>query len=134
MEHEIKEIVEGYLEAALFAELDDHGDPLDYNYTGTDFNDSSLRLAEGDCERFIEILQNKTCDSIDSEFRNLYDAAVEINGERQLGMDLWLTRNHHGSGFWDGDYDNFGDHLAHIVSESFPELCIVEFEGELLFE
>lgn len=29
-------------------------------------------------------------------------AAAAIYGPEQVGQDLWLTRNRHGAGFWDG--------------------------------
>lgn len=41
--------------------------------------------------------------------------------DSKIGHDLWLTRNHHGAGFWDGDYkDPFGNLLtkaAHKLGE-----------------
>jgi len=39
----------------------------------------------------------------------------------QLGHDLWLTRNHHGAGFWDRGLGKLGDDLtllAHSLGES----------------
>ena len=32
----------------------------------------------------------------------------------QLGHDLWLTRNHHGAGFWDRGYGPDGDRLTQL--------------------
>ena len=34
--------------------------------------------------------------------------AIEVNGLFKLGMDIWLTRNGHGSGFFDHGYENEG--------------------------
>ena len=32
--------------------------------------------------------------------------AIDENGLFQLGMDIWLTRNGHGAGFFDHQYEN----------------------------
>ena len=47
---------------------------------------------------------------------NFYMAATETLGIhpghidwRQVGHDLWLTRNGHGTGFWDRDNSVYGD-------------------------
>jgi hypothetical protein len=135
MDDDLRDIVEGYLEAALFAESDDNGEPLDSDYSLEDFSEEAQQAAQADCEKFVEALKRRTCDSILNEFPNLYEAAVDLNGKRQLGIDLWLTRNHHGSGFWDGDYEGFGDHITHVVAGAFPELCvIVDGNGRLDLE
>jgi hypothetical protein len=37
----------------------------------------------------------------------LADAGFKYDGSRRYeraGHDFWLTRNHHGAGFWDGDW------------------------------
>lgn len=46
-----------------------------------------------DVERFIELAQQNP-EAL---------AAVEAD-PAAAGHDLWLTRNHHGAGFWDGDW------------------------------
>ncbi len=33
----------------------------------------------------------------------------------QLGHDFWLTRNHHGVGFWDRDLGELGDKLTELA-------------------
>jgi hypothetical protein len=30
---------------------------------------------------------------------------VNLDNAEAFGNDLWLTRNHHGAGFWDGNWD-----------------------------
>ena len=49
----------------------------------------------------------------------LADDAIE-----QAGHDFWLSRNGHGSGFWDRDYSYYGDHVRDWLqrkSEQFGE-------------
>lgn len=42
-----------------------------------------------------------------------------MSGE-QLGHDLWLSRNHHGTGFWDRGYGPIGDRL-HKLTEPYGD-------------
>ena len=41
----------------------------------------------------------------------------------QAGHDFWLTRNHHGAGFWDRGLGVAGEKLTEIA-HSFGEVCI----------
>ena len=104
---DIEDFIQGYLEAAVFtgAERKD-GDPLkdsdkDYDWTLDDLDEEdhqSLRAnAAVWCARHRHII-----------------LAAEETGEVHLGgangvfalagHDFWMTRNHHGVGFWDGDW------------------------------
>ena len=49
--------------------------------------------------------------------------------------DFWLTRNGHGAGFWDGDYDDeVGTELTKIA-HTFKELdCYVGDDGKIHFQ
>jgi hypothetical protein len=76
-----------YLEAALWAELDDEGDPLDDNYTVEDIDPSTLEEMVGEAKAF----QEENEDAISGNLS-------------QAGHDFWLTRNRHGAGFWDGGW------------------------------
>ncbi len=80
-----------YLECALWSSTDnsreDGGDPLDDNYGIEDMAQSTIDSAKEDCEAFQQ-------------------AHAELIGDerKRAGYDFWLTRNHHGAGFWDGDW------------------------------
>jgi hypothetical protein len=38
----------------------------------------------------------------------------------QAGRDFWLTRNGHGSGFWDGDWPTYGQMLTNAAESYGP--------------
>lgn len=82
------EMTKHYLICALWASTDESnaqgGNPLDDNYTIEDFSVEALERAEQDCMFFLR--QNPEL--------------IKINYQ-QAGHDFWLTRNHHGAGFWD---------------------------------
>jgi len=81
-----------YIEAALWSSTDwsdeSGGEPLDKNYSVGDIDDATLDKMIADCadfqERFGELIGSET---------------------EQAGHDFWLTRNGHGAGFWDGDWE-----------------------------
>lgn len=78
-----------YIEAALWSTIDDDGNPLDASFTIDDIDVETLQAMLDDCEAFQSVNQ-ETLDGCD---------------EAISGHDLWLTRNGHGAGFWDGDYE-----------------------------
>ena len=71
--------LDAYIAVALWSSTDDNDTPLDENYTTGDLMDQMIE----DCAAFI--------------------AKADLPDERftQAGHDFWLTRNGHGSGFWD---------------------------------
>lgn len=93
-----------YFETALWSSTDENFNPLDDDYGIEDLSDEFIEESKKDCENF-----KKLCD--DSEI-DLHD---------NWPHDFWLTRNHHGSGFWDGAYKGtIGDQLTDIA-HSFGE-------------
>jgi hypothetical protein len=56
----------------------------------------------------------------------------------QAGVDFWLTRNGHGSGFWDGDYDHLdgtGEAAKRLTdaAHAFGEVwCSIYEEGSFI--
>lgn len=79
----LDEIVRGYVECALWTgEFD--------NYTAKDLSSDAKEKMRKDCEEFY----NKNKYLVDEH---------NVDGEH-FGHDLWLSRNGHGTGFFDGDY------------------------------
>lgn len=103
-----------YLETGLWSTADyDSGDDsgndmLDASYGTSDISDKFKRKAQEECEEFYEKISHLLSD----EDRD--------NSLEHLGHDFWLTRNRHGAGFWDGDYEN-GDEITKIVNKFYPE-------------
>lgn len=97
-----------YLETALWASTDDNGEPLDSNYSIEDFSIEFIELAKKDITAFFERSGN-LLDNYD------YETAMH---------DFWLTRNNHGAGFWDGDYEKDDGEKLTALSEAFGELFL----------
>jgi hypothetical protein len=74
---------------------------LDAHYTASDIAPETLERMVKDCERFQR-------------------EAVIAPYFKEAGHDFWLTRNGHGSGFWDGDWPDSGEELT-AISKTFGE-------------
>jgi hypothetical protein len=120
----INEILRGYIECALWTEEERLEDELTYDIDDEDYKDMD------DIERIINLngkLDKKTftsfiSDDIDVDSRisaykdikqfikdsgdTAIKEAIDEKGLFQLGMDIWLTRNGHGAGFFDHNYEN----------------------------
>ena len=113
----LKTFTQEYIDAMLWAETDDNGDPLDRNYSADDLAPETLARIERDCAAFYE-----TAEPI---YRGRYDMGPEWSDDERAGHDFWLTRNGHGAGFWDRSYtegepgetpgDDLGDRLSAIT-------------------
>ena len=99
---------EQYIITALWSSTDFDGDPLDWKYSIEDLAPRTIETMTEDCRNFQD----------DNE--DLLDRAYESTGRDSslAGHEFWLTRNGHGAGFWDGNWDDFGDELTKI-SEAF---------------
>ena len=113
-----------YLITALWAETDNSnndagGDPLDKNYDVSDVAPESFEQAKQDCEAFVQ-KAGSLLDGLDME---------------SVGHDFWLTRNGHGAGFWDGDYEKkIGIKLTEL-SKQFGEChAYVGDDNKIYFE
>ena len=102
----LDEFTKAYVVAALWSSSDGDKESLErYNYS--DIADETMDVMIKDCEKF----QSENCEDISSDLS-------------LAGHDFWLTRNGHGSGFWDGDWDDeIGKRLTKS-SETYGEFTL----------
>jgi hypothetical protein len=110
-------ITKAYLIAALWSSIADDGEPLDANYTLESFAPEALARAEADVTSFLEAVKARGLD-----LSGLEDVSI--------GHDLWLTRNHHGSGFWDRGLGSLGEALTEAAHGLGSCDCYVGDVGE----
>lgn len=96
-----------YLETALWASTDE-----DVNLDDHDIDDGTKAELFEEFKRFFNEAIALSIDPTDSDSDRLdlqcciiYFDGSEYDGYERLGHDFWLTRNGHGAGFWDGDWD-----------------------------
>ena len=110
-----------YIETALwsstFPEEGDDGRwrdiPMDRDFDVSDVHPETLAKMVKECRDFQD--DAVFCDAMD-------DGA--IGSLETAGHDFWLTRNHHGAGFWDGDYPAPWDRKLTALSHSFGEVSL----------
>lgn len=104
--------VRSYLETAAWAE-DAAADAA--------WSPEAITRAAEDCARFVAALNTAA----------LGDWATHDHTPH----DFWLTRNHHGAGFWDGDYpEPDASHLTAIASGFGACQVYLGDDGALYFE
>jgi hypothetical protein len=86
-EHDIDDIVDSYLECALWTS-EEQGDDFE-DKTIHDFSVESRELVTSEMKWFVAVAG---------------DALDDISDD-MIGHDIWLTRNGHVAGFWDRGYD-----------------------------
>lgn len=87
----------------LWSEIGDDGEPLDQDYDLDDVAREAWAELRGDLSGFVACVVESAS-----------ERALEIimNDASQAGHDFVLTRNGHGTGFWDRDYGDAGDELT----------------------
>lgn len=114
MKYDVDEILESMVEAMLWSTTDgseDYDEPLDNNYSAEDIHPDSMAALRDVVIKFAVEVQNQIGRDI-SEIA--YDEGHELS---DVGHDLWLTAAGHGAGFWDGDWDQYGDQLTNIAKK-----------------
>ncbi len=113
-----------YIDTALWSSTDesreDGGDPMDANYSLTDFAPETLAAMVADCDRF----RARAGERLD-----------EHADDTMAAHDFWLTRNGHGAGFWDGDWPVNGDALTAMVGwgTAFGEVSLYIGDDGLIY-
>jgi hypothetical protein len=93
----IESILVHYAVCALWSSIDD-GEPLDSTYSVSDIAPSTLGKMRDDVKAFVE--------------SNQRDLSASGQSDAQIGHDFWLTRNGHGTGFWDRGLGVIGERLT----------------------
>lgn len=98
---DFNEFFNAYLETAFWSSNDYSGPengndpPLDENYCPDDLDAASYDCLKVEALRFFNAHYDAISDGPSSGQWTPFSVA---------GHDFWLTRNHHGAGFWDGDW------------------------------
>ena len=128
-QNDLNQILKGYLEAALWTEEERLGDEYKGNLGHND-DEWQEETDDDEVEKLIHMKQKLNgpsfekfiLDDMDNnskiqaylDIKNFIKMAgwaaimeaIQENGYFKLGMDIWLTRNHHGAGFFDYSYEH----------------------------
>jgi hypothetical protein len=97
LNNRLEVFLNSYLETALWSSTDsDTDEPLDFDCTIEDLAEETVSKAKIDCNDFLT-------GTMSADLQLFLDNLTSQD-TKQAGHDFWLTRNHHGAGFWDGDW------------------------------
>lgn len=121
------DFVDAYIECALWSSTDGDGNPLDdERFTLSDEADEELRRS--------------ACEFWRAQWALLAKATFTHNGqgtgsrEAHLGHDLWLTSHGHGSGYWDGDWQEPEASALTAAAKALPSIELyVGDDGETIY-
>jgi len=93
---------------------------------------AALWTAELDARDLKEITSASKKKAIEDINSFIKKAGTLLEGmeESQIGHDFWLSRNHHGAGFFDRGLGKIGDKLQDL-SQEFVELNVFD-EGKII--
>lgn len=111
----------GYIEAAFFTSTgpDNEEEGLGEDSSFSDLAPEAMAAIKDDCADFLAQVEQTR----DSFGRTLLDLAFDYSPnvaytQEQAGVDLWLTRNGHGAGFWDRGLGRVGEDLSKLARYS----------------
>lgn len=115
---EIDDMVAGYLDAAKWAEtnteVDEDGNEVcvrEIDSYHAEWEDDAKAIARDDCKMFLVRV-----------IKSDHPGDLKAMSAEHMGHNFWLTRRHHGTGFWDRNLGDVGDRLTKIAN-SFDE-CV----------
>jgi len=116
------DIVRSYLDAMLWAEMDDTDTPLEDTFSVQDVGEQVRSAALADVRRFLA-------------YPGVEDALREVplasDGSDLVGHLLYLTQAHHGTGFWDRDLGEPGEILTEAARSLGERYWTVGDDGSL---
>jgi hypothetical protein len=128
------DFLRGYLHCALWLGTDESddsgGDPLDQHYDLDDFAPESVAKALAECEAFQE------ANAADlEEFYEIWPISPDGDSKEAFaGHNFWLTRNGHGTGFWDRQAGAVGDRLTEACGAWAERNVYIGDDGKLWIE
>jgi hypothetical protein len=123
-EYSLDQFTHAYLVCALWASSGPDTEPhrcenLDGLFTLRDFAPEAIERAIRECEQFQRENSEDLTHARGGRERN----GEEFSGSERAGHDLFLTRNGHGAGYWDGDYPKeVGERLTE-AAHKLGEVC-----------
>lgn len=109
---EVAVIVHDYARCALWSSYGDTVENLDDKYGVEDIHTETMAKMREDVEDFLALIERERPGVIEQ-----MRATHPWSDPGQVGHDFWLTRHHHGTGFWDrwyngGPESELGDFLT----------------------
>lgn len=108
---------QGYIEAMFYTDASPDAEENIRDKGFTDLADGALNSIVVQCKEFQD-MNRAALEAAYNDPRVQFTGATFISyNESCAGHDFWLTRNHHGAGFWDRDLGMPGDELTRAAHQ-----------------
>jgi hypothetical protein len=108
----------------LATSTDELGQPLDEFHSICDFSPECLEKLYAEYQEFISEVEAKITEKIGDDWESIDDFYEVLQPiQNQTECDYILTRNHEGSGFWDGDWMPEVSQILTDAARKYPEIC-----------
>lgn len=124
--------LDSYIECALWSsthfedENDACGTPMDS--LDNELAPETRELMQSELSDFIDYCER---DATENDWLELWEELEMSDG--QFAHDFWLTRNHHGAGFWDRGLGSVGDKLTKCA-HSFGSVDLYVGDDGLIYQ
>lgn len=128
-----EDFIKGYLDCAAWLAVDAEKWEAVEGLDASDFTKAARAQAARECKGFLGCLEKLGLDLDSVDASGTDRDGRKWSSYEMHGHDFFLTRNHHGMGYWDRDYGPLGDELtkaAHTFGES---TAILSRRGKLSF-
>ena len=129
LELPLEPFLQQYRECALWSscatQTDEYGNAPYYDETDMKLHAEALKWFESDCKEFI---------SHASKLEVTLDELAYL--KHHAGEEFWLTREHHGSGFWDKVNNPLLSHTREVLTElsrAFGEASLQD-DGKYIYQ
>lgn len=123
-------------ETLLWTECDSEGNPLDKKFSITDFSQSDVNRLKLQFELFVSRASKALAAAYVDDFResdSISDFCCRPSpGGFDLEHDFIMTRNGHGCGFWDGDWEEPAAKILEQNAKALGEIHVC-VNGKKLF-
>ncbi len=126
---ELDDFTLAYIECALWSSTDDASVPLNDHHTLADLAPETLARIKEDCAKF----QAENQADIATGCVRTHREGCTPSDPAQAGHDFWFTRCGHGSGFWDGDWEEEPGERMTESSKRFGEISLYEGDDKKLY-
>lgn len=118
----------------LFTSTNEFGEPLDDFYSICDFSPECLEKLYAEYQEFLSEVEVKITEKIGDAWENIDDFYEVLQPvQNQTEYDYILTRNHEGSGFWDGDWMPEVSQILTDAARKHPEICACVGDDEKIY-
>lgn len=122
----LDDFARAYMECALWSSTDNDGEPLDKRHGLADFSPACVASMLADCKRF----QSENAADLSPRF---VIRCGPSGYSAYQGHDFWLTRNRHGAGYWDGDYEESAGKRLTEASHKYTEVYLYVGDDGLIY-